>query len=382
MIDRPLRILVLANLPPFVLGGAENQSARLAQAWTAAGTEVTVAGHRIPTGELALGGGRVRTRRLRVAQRGGRAARAATYFLSMAWLCLLMRKKVDVVYCRGLGDAAISIAILKSLGICRLPVLACPINARGAGDVAFLRSVPGWRWIARRLDHQIDAINLINSLVEDELVSVGIRRPRLSRIPNGIELLEAPVRQVAGERRLVWTGRFEHQKGLDLLLAALARLPEGLPLWRLDLFGDGPLRGPLEEQARTLGINGRLAFRGGVPAGEVRQHLLRADAFVLPSRYEGMSNAAIEAMEAGLPVLCTRCGGIDGFVEGGAGWVCEPGSEDELLTTLSRALSEPPAQWIARGARAREIVERHLSVDVVARENLDVLRALASRSRS
>lgn len=382
MADRPLRILMLANLPPFVLGGAENQSARLARAWAGAGAEVTVAGHRIPTGELALGDQRVRTRRLRVARRGGRAARAVTFFLSVAWLCVALRRQVDVVYCRGLGDAAISIAILKSLGLCRLPVLACPINARGAGDVAFLKSIPGWPWIARSLDRQVEAINLINSLVEDELHSVGIRRPRLSRIPNGIELSAPPVRRPAIERRLAWTGRFERQKGLDLLFAALARLPSGLAAWRLDLYGDGPLRQSLEDQARALGLGQRIAFRGAVAAGDVRQHLLEADAFVLPSRYEGMSNAAIEAMEAALPVLCTNCGGIDAFVSAGAGWVCEPGSEDALLATLSRALSEPPEQWIERGVRARAVVERHLSVDVVARDNLEKLFSLAREKAS
>ena len=62
MADRGLRILIFANLPPYVLGGAENQSARLAAAWVAAGTEVTVAGHRLPTGRLRLGEAEVGTR--------------------------------------------------------------------------------------------------------------------------------------------------------------------------------------------------------------------------------------------------------------------------------------------------------------------------------
>lgn len=252
---------MFANLPPHVLGGAENQSARLAEAWAAAGASVTVAGHRLPTGDLALGRQRIRTRRVRAVLRWGRALRAATYFLSVAWLCLSLRRRVDVIYSRGLGDAAVSIAMLKSLGLCRLPVLACPINARGAGDIAFLKSIPGWRWIARRIDRHVDAINLINSLVEDELRSVGILSPRLSRIPNGIELHPPVVRQPAQARRLVWTGRLERQKGLDLLFAALARLPDDVPDWRLDLYGEGPLEAELSEQARVLGLHGRIAFR-------------------------------------------------------------------------------------------------------------------------
>lgn len=291
-------------------------------------------------------------------------------------------RKIDVVYCRGLADAAISLAVLKSIGLCSLPVMACPINARGAGDVAFLKSIPGWRWIAKRLDRQINAINLINSLMQEDLESVGIRCPRISRIPNGIPLSPPLARKLTIIRRMVWTGRLERQKGLDLMFDALARLPAGQPAWRLDLIGDGPLRKDLEAQATALGLSDRITFHGAVSAEEIRRHLVDADMFVLPSRYEGMSNSAIEAMEAGLPVLCTRCGGVDDLVAESAGWVCEPESVDALAATLAQALSEPVAEWASKGAQARKIVESRLSVEAVAWENLKVLESLVPARRS
>lgn len=378
MADPMPRVLVFANLPPFVLGGAENQSARLVEAWVASGAEVVVAGHRIPSGQHAVGSQKVKTVRLRVFFRGGRVVRAVSYFLAVAWTCLSLRRRVDVAYCRGLGDAAVSLAMLRFLGLCRFPVMVCPINARGAGDVEFLKTIPGWRWIAKRIDREIGAINLINSLVQEELESVGVTSPRISRIPNGIAL-SAPLQRTPSTcRRMVWCGRLERQKGLDLLLQALARLHGDLPPWRLGLYGDGPLRGELEQQSASLGLSGRVAFHGGVPANEVREILREADVFLLPSRYEGMSNAAIEAMEAGLPVLCTRCGGIDEFVGSEAGWVCEPTSVDSLLDKLSQALAEDASCWAEKGRRAREIVEGSMSIDVVARENLLVLGRLAS----
>lgn len=377
MVDPMIRVLIFANLPPFVLGGAENQSARLAEAWVAAGAQVIVAGHRIPSGQHAVGMRTVKTRRLRVSSRGGRLVRAISYFLAIAWVCLSLRRRIDVAYCRGLGDAAVSLAILRSFGVCRFPVMACPINARGAGDVEFLKTIPGWRWIAKKLDREIGAINLINSLVQDELVSVGITSPRISRIPNGIALSAPVYRTRAACRRMVWSGRLESQKGLDLLLQALSRLPANLPPWRLGVYGDGPLREELEKQSVALGLSAQVSFHGAVPASDVRGILGNADIFVLPSRYEGMSNAAIEAMEAGLPVLCTRCGGIDEFVGSEAGWVCEPSSADALLAMLSHALAESESSWAAKGRRAREIVENSMTIEVVARDNLQVLRCLA-----
>nr|WP_290592743.1 glycosyltransferase family 4 protein [Arenimonas sp. SCN 70-307] len=350
----------------------------MVDAWVDAGACVMVAGHALPEGSVAVGRNRVPTRRIKVWRGLGRAGRAASYFLSILGLVLSLRDKVDVVYCRGLGDAVVSIAVLKSLRLCRWPVLACPINARGSGDVSYIRSIPGWRWIARRIDRHIEAINLINGLVEEELDSIGIRSPEISRVPNGIALSAPVERGAPGLRRLVWTGRLEKQKGLDLLFIALAALPSRLPEWRLRLYGDGPLKQELVSQLKSLGLRDLVTIHDSVPREAVRGLLADSDAFVLPSRYEGMSNSAIEAMEAGLPVICTRCGGIDDFVGSAAGWVCEPDSVESLRLALERALLAPPSDWLEKGVNARRIVERHLSIATTAGGNLAIMRRLAA----
>ena len=379
MADRPLRILVIGNLPPHVLGGAENQVARLVEAWRAAGAEVDVAGHRIPDGEQSLGRQTVRTRRI-AAEGSLRFVRAARYFLALAKLVRRERTRYDVVYCRGLGDGALTLVLLKALGFCRWPLLVCPINARGRGDVAFLRSVPGARWLVRLVDRQVDAFNLINRLVEDDLRDAGIVRPPLHRIPNGIPVQPVLRRMPPGmPLRLVWTGRLDGQKGLDLLFEALHGLREHP--WQLDLHGDGPDAGVLRRQVESLGLADQVRFHAPVPASQVRGLLTDADVFVLPSRYEGMSNAALEAMEAGLPVACTQCGGIDVAVADGAGWVCAPGSAKALQEMLARVFTASAADVLERGARARSLVEKEFEIGVVAGRNLDLLSALARGAR-
>lgn len=376
----PLRILVFANLPPWVLGGAENQVARLVEAWVGQGHHVEVAGHRIPNGEARLGSATVRTHRIAVIDRLGRAGRAASYFVATARLLARLGAGFDVVYTRGLGDAAISICLLKAAGRTRLPPLvACPINARGAGDAAFIRSIPGWRRIAAAIDRHCDAINLIAPAIADDLAELGITTSRLSRIPNGIALAPPVTRAaVAPVRRLVWTGRLSAQKGLDLLLPALARVVASGRDFRLDLVGDGPEAPALAARCRELGLDGRVVFAGALHRDEIRGRLAAADAFVLPSRYEGMSNAALEAMEAGLPLLLTRCGGIDAYVDDGIGWLCPPEDTKSLFAALCRLLDAPDADLLARGRAARALAEREFEIGAVARRNADLLAEVAA----
>lgn len=382
MAKHALRILVIGNLPPHVLGGAENQVARLIEAWLHAGVRVEVAGHRIPNGHQVLGGRKVRTYRLRPWTIGGRVGRSIGYVLSIAMLALRRRHVYDVVYCRGLGDGVLSLVALKAMGACRWPIVVCPINARGAGDVEFLRSVPGWRLWSRLIDRHVQAINLINAAIKDDLEAIGIRRPPLSRIPNGILVCPAPMRMaVAVERRLIWTGRLERQKGLDLLLAALEPCLRAGDRFRLDLYGEGKLRDALTMQVRALGLNGYVHIHDAISPDVVRERLLDSDVFVLPSRYEGMSNSALEAMEAALPVLCTHCGGIDTFISDKAGWVCEPDSVAALTDTLHRMFRASNEDLLARGSVARRLVEERFAMEHVAKANLDLLEQVAMTAR-
>lgn len=384
MASTALRILVISNLPPHVLGGAENQVARLVEAWLVSGAEVTVAGHRIPDGEQFLGNLRVRTHHIYTGEAGGRFRRAANYFTSLAKLLLRHRNDFDVVYCRGLGDGAVSLAILSALGLCRLPIVAVPINARGTGDAFFLRSIPGWRFICKLIDKHVRAINLINPSIARDLDELNIRRPQRTHIPNGVPIL-APIPRLPPPpvRRLAWTGRMEPQKGLDLLLPALARLHHAGARFELFLLGDGPKRPELESQASILGIGSCVHFIGAMASADIRDFLKNADIFVLPSRYEGMSNSALEAMEAGLPVLCTRCGGVDSAIENkNAGWVCRPGDPESLARALEEMLSANSDDLLARGRRSREQVENLFAIELRAADNLALLEKIAHSEAS
>jgi glycosyltransferase involved in cell wall biosynthesis len=377
-----MRVLVLANLPPFVLGGAENQVARLVEVWSNMGHRVEVAGNRIPDGLVKLGSTEVRTHRIAVMNRAGRAGRATSYFLSLAILLRRVGHHFDLIYCRGLGDGAVSICLLKSIGETRLPLVACPMNARGAGDCYFLRSIPGYRLLVQLINRHCNALTIIAPAILSDLAELGINRPRISNIPNGIPLGE-PIRRPspAPTRRLIWTGRLAAQKGIDVLLSALADVVAAGREFRLEIIGDGPDRPSLLALCNTLGLGDRIRFSGAIPKELIRAKLAGADVFVLPSRYEGMSNAALEAMEAGLPVLMTRCGGIDDYIDHNIGWICEPNDRQGLAAALLEMLDTPNERLSAMGSQARRLVERRFQIDEIGRQNAALFDCLVHSVR-
>lgn len=341
------------------------------EGWLAAGASVEVAGSSIPNGRQMLGAQTVVTHRLRAWAARSRLARGLGYALPLVWLCLRRRANFDVAYCRGLGDGAIVLAALRALGLCPWRLVVVPINARGTGDAHFIRSIPGWRILCRLLNSEIAGINLINTAVEADLDELGITRPPRSRIPNGIEIKPAPVRtSVAPVRRLVWTGRMEPQKGLDILLPALAQCYAFGRRFQLTLWGDGSEAARLLQSSSTLRINECIHFAGVCAPDYVRTVLIDADVFILPSRYEGMSNSVLEAMEASLPALTARCGGIDAYVDQGAGWTCAPEDQQALVRALERMFDCTDDELLAVGRRARDLAEQHFERDRIARENL------------
>jgi glycosyltransferase involved in cell wall biosynthesis len=187
-------------------------------------------------------------------------------------------------------------------------------------------------------------------------------------IPNGVDTARftpAVSRDEAGPVRLVFVGRLVRQKGLDVLLEALARLPAGAD-YELTLVGDGPLRPALTGQAQALGLTSRLRFVGWAGREDMPDLLRRADIFVFPSRDEGMPNAVLEAMATGLPVVATRISGNEEVVvDGQTGLLVPPDDPDALAGALARLLADRPLGR-SLGAAGRERAGREYSWRAVA----------------
>ena len=201
-------------------------------------------------------------------------------------------------------------------------------------------------------------------------------------IPAGVDLdLFRPVnrakaRQVLGltdKRVILYVGRLEPLKGLDILIRAIALL-EGSAETRLLIVGgthglDREL-GRLKSLAFRLGIEGRVTFTGAVKQAELPNYYSAADVFVLPSYYESFGLVALESMACGTPVVASRVGGLSTFVRDGevgylVPWHCpEPFAQrlDMLLAnpTLREAMGKA-ARAEARGMGWSVVADRMLN---------------------
>jgi glycosyltransferase involved in cell wall biosynthesis len=151
--------------------------------------------------------------------------------------------------------------------------------------------------------------------------------------------------------RVISVGNLHAVKNHALLLDAFARLERKSV--RLLIFGDGPLRGQLEQQARQLGIADRVAFPGF--AIDPWPYLASADLFVLSSNYEGFPMALAEAMHAGLKIVSTDCdSGPAEMLDGGNyGRLVPCGDANALAAAIDAALDEPadPSRIQRRAAK-------------------------------
>ena len=154
------------------------------------------------------------------------------------------------------------------------------------------------------------------------------------------------------------------KKGYDDLLAALARLPDGLA-WRLEHIGDGPESKRLRAEADRLGIAARIAWRGALPQKQVLAAYRRADLFVLASRVtgsgdrDGLPNVLMEAQSQALACLATDVSGIPELIRDGETGRLVPERDIAALTAALAALLADPAERLrlARAGRARMVAE-------------------------
>lgn len=126
---------------------------------------------------------------------------------------------------------------------------------------------------------------------------------RLALLPNPLPGAPAPAlgSGPSNATGFITVARLVPQKGLDVLIEALPRLSGAAAAWSVTLVGDGPERDRLQAQAKDLGVSDQLRFLGF--RSDPERFLAEAAVFVLPSRFEGMPNALLEAMAAGLPAV-------------------------------------------------------------------------------
>lgn len=198
----------------------------------------------------------------------------------------------------------------------------------------------------------------------------GADPARMHTIPCGIDTDRfRPLNREASRRKLglsegrpvvIWVGRLERLKGIDILIGALAQL-ETHDFTLLIVGGDEgarTLRAELEAQAAEAGIGANLRFAGPVPHDELPAYYSAADVCAVPSYYESFGLAAVEAMACGTPVVASRVGGLVSTVTDGVSGYLIPWRCPEPFAEKLEVLFGNPELRANFGRAARQSVTR------------------------
>lgn len=142
--------------------------------------------------------------------------------------------------------------------------------------------------------------------------------------------------------RIVSVGRLTKQKNQTMLIRAFAKVKKEFPEAELTVYGEGELRESLTELAESLGVGDAVHLPGNIL--DLHEQIKDASVFALSSDYEGLSNALLEAMMMGLPVVSTDCAGSDEYIENGKNGLLTPvGDEDAMAEAIKTMLRDPSA---------------------------------------
>ena len=217
------------------------------------------------------------------------------------------------------------------------------------------------KWMYRVLYPKADQIIcLCDAAINDMVEHLGVSRNKLVRIYNPVDV-EMVRRRAEGTEspysgpgpHVMAMGRLQREKAYDVLLRAFSSVLKEFPGARLTILGEGPLETQLKQQAAELGVDHAVTFAGFQK--NPWPYMKHADLFVLASRFEGVSNALLEVLALGVPVVATDCpGGVREIQKWAREIVLAPPEDHVALAAgIVAALSKP----IGERPSARQVTE-------------------------
>jgi glycosyltransferase involved in cell wall biosynthesis len=202
---------------------------------------------------------------------------------------------------------------------------------------------------------------ILSTRMREYLVAHDFATIDVQHIPNGVDTsrfhpLSGDAAESQRSQTVVCTARLSYEKGLDVLLQAWHLVHKELPTARLIIAGPGPLQVQLAYMTRALGIEECVEFAGF--QSDIPAVLHRGSIATLPSRWEGMPNAILEAMACGLPCVATRVSGTEDIITDGVdGLLVEPEDYQSMAQALL-ALLRDPERTSAYGKAACAMIEQ------------------------
>lgn len=346
-----------------ICGGAERVAVRLIEYWRTEGWTVTLITrtgvaddfYPMPEGVRRVALDRHTARRQALPDKPGVAVRYLRHVVPVRSFLRFVRDSYRLRNVLRRVDADVCISFLTPANV-KLIVstfdLRCRVVVSERSDTRSKKYPRMWTALRRLLYRRADLVTTNNpgALVD---MARYVPQARLARLPNPIELPPAAaLANPDASTRIVTVGRLVPEKQHLMLIEAFAAMSDAFAAWELDLVGEGPMRPALENAIAEHGLQGRVHLHG--QHGDVGTYYRRAGFFALPSRFEGMPNALLEAMAHGLPcVISSDLTGAREHVDDGTTGLLFSATDRSHLTRCLEALAGSAALRRTMGDNAR-----------------------------
>lgn len=350
------------------VGGAERQIQYLAPRLQARGFEICVVTRHengLPRFEIINN-----VPVYRLACPGPKPLAALFYIWSV--VLLLSKLRPDVIHAHEILSPASAALLTKRFH--GWPVVVKVLRGGIRGDIYKLKRGPFGMGRSRALCRGVDSFVVISREIDQELSALGVSPEKRAFIPNGVDtenfvpLLDSQKKRLRAELMLppngmlvIYMGRLTPEKRVDHLLRVWPDVSLAFPEAQLLIVGAGVEEARLRTQ--SVSVPG-VQFTGQV--NDTSRYLQAADLFVLPSATEGLSNALLEAMATGLPVLATSVGGTPDVISHAVnGYLIPPDDLHALKIGLMDLLADTKFRT-RLGTQTRQCILTDYSLDSVA----------------
>lgn len=249
------------------------------------------------------------------------------------------------------------------------------VTTMHGSDVRLARTKPFAKPLLRHVLKHSQAVTTVSRWLASEVTAmVPSVSPVVAPMPVATQLFSPG--GTRDDRRILFVGRLNAQKGIAGLVDALGRMAGEA---RLSVVGDGPDHAALVEQARALGVADRITWHGARPQPELPGFYRQASIVAVPSIGEGLGLVAAEALLCETPVVAYDSGGVtDMVVDGETGLLVPPGDATALARSLDQLLKDP-ARRDAMGRAGRMHALALLAPESAARRYAQLYRTVTSR---
>lgn len=296
------------------------------------------------------------------------------YLADTFWWLIRNRKKYDVIHCQQMFGPAMAAAVASYF--IRKPIVTRITTVGELGEVGEIRRMP-LAWLRLRLIRRVTRWVALTQEMKAELETLGIPSGRISIIYNSTEIpdfaaysnesrtLRPSLKLDERQKTAVFVGRLSAEKNIDVLINAWKLVIVRYADAQLLLLGEGGdfrnVEADLRDLVKGLSLQKNVHFLGHVD--NAKDYVLASDAFVLPTRTEGMSNSLVEAFACGAAIVATDIPANREICEHDVNSLLVPVGNARSLANAIIELFDSPKMAKEFGEAARQKAETELSID-------------------